>query len=399
MKSLCATLLLCIIQTSRTLAANFIELPAEFRYVARLSNQDHRRNSDNANLAAVPGIKPQDILLQDRLNFHQFGKRDKEDTDDGMFGELGPSGFETLFDTLRFSTVPQDIGQEILKGTPLIEVSFSRSYGIIARKLPFESKIKTVGSTSPPPISSANSQQNVLLSPSFGISFNFSKLGIGTLIALATALAGTAVRSQMGSHISNHTAINSKIVRAGVFLLVSMLVMFRADVVIKFIEVQNHPWWLPLGIAIISGGTIALFPNTSLFTLIAVPVIALLAIAGFEYVTILCIFALLAVAVAVLPFAAYLASVYFLLNFGFNMWGYQGASICVLFWLTAFFMTWRFALEMTKQSFEGILSFARVTAETVFSYFSTWPLAKMLCSTASALGHSLGGDFFSSSNS
>ena len=51
-------------------------------YVARLSGQDHY-NSNGVRLMTAAGI-----IRQDRANFYEFGKRDREDTPDAFFSSL-----------------------------------------------------------------------------------------------------------------------------------------------------------------------------------------------------------------------------------------------------------------------------------------------------------------------
>ncbi len=93
-------LAVCAFILSITTRISATETVNGFRYTARLSAQDHIRYRDNVNLVNIPGIKPQDILLQDRLNFHKFGKRDIEDSDDGVFSIVGEILYQKYLEIL-----------------------------------------------------------------------------------------------------------------------------------------------------------------------------------------------------------------------------------------------------------------------------------------------------------
>ena len=83
-------------------------------YRARLSAQDHV-SSSGARLTTV-----NDILRQDRANWHRFHRPDVEDEGDPLFGDMAA---RARFDRLSFRGSDDDARAAILHGTPLVEVS------------------------------------------------------------------------------------------------------------------------------------------------------------------------------------------------------------------------------------------------------------------------------------
>jgi hypothetical protein len=89
-------------------------------YVARLSAQDHY-NSNGVRLLTVAGI-----IRQDRANYHEFGKRDRDDTDDVFFASVANRArLEAL---LLHGVMSPATKNEILNGTPLITVEVYENY-------------------------------------------------------------------------------------------------------------------------------------------------------------------------------------------------------------------------------------------------------------------------------
>lgn len=84
------------------------------RYVARLSAADHY-NSKGVRLD-----NPAAIIRQDRANFHKYGKRDPEDQSDRYFATA--KNRQWLENMLRGSRPPAGVRNEIVNGTPLVEV-------------------------------------------------------------------------------------------------------------------------------------------------------------------------------------------------------------------------------------------------------------------------------------
>jgi hypothetical protein len=89
-------------------------------YVARLSSQDHY-NSNGERLRTAAGI-----IRQDRANYHEFGKRDGEDTNDSFFAsKANRARLEQLL--LRGHTT-RGVSNEIVNGEPLIVVEVYDNY-------------------------------------------------------------------------------------------------------------------------------------------------------------------------------------------------------------------------------------------------------------------------------
>jgi hypothetical protein len=83
-------------------------------YVARLSAQDHY-NSSGVRLLTAAGI-----IRQDRANFYEFGKRDREDTADEFFSNVNNRAL--LEQMLLAGSISPATNNEIINGTPLIVV-------------------------------------------------------------------------------------------------------------------------------------------------------------------------------------------------------------------------------------------------------------------------------------
>ena len=84
-------------------------------YRARLSATDHR-NSKGRPLASASGV-----IQQDRANFHKFGRRDAEDTDDLTFVNVKKRGWLSKeLDRVKFDRT--ETGKAIANGTPRVEV-------------------------------------------------------------------------------------------------------------------------------------------------------------------------------------------------------------------------------------------------------------------------------------
>jgi hypothetical protein len=86
-------------------------------YVARLSANDHL-NSRGGKLTTV-----QQVLHQDRANYHRFGKADPEDESDPLFTTPDDRGY---FETLN-SSLSEAARRRIVNGTPLVRVTVFRS--------------------------------------------------------------------------------------------------------------------------------------------------------------------------------------------------------------------------------------------------------------------------------
>ena len=89
-------------------------------YRARLSEQDHF-NSNGERLRTVAGV-----IRQDRANFHRFGMRDREDTDDDFFASA--DNRQRLEELLLRGTISGRDRAEILNGDPLVVVRVYRHY-------------------------------------------------------------------------------------------------------------------------------------------------------------------------------------------------------------------------------------------------------------------------------
>ncbi len=88
------------------------------RYTARLGTADHF-NSNGERLTT-----PAAILRQDRANFHRFGIRDPEDTDDRFFRLAdNRARLENMLDRAEASPGAYNA---IVNGTPVVEVLIYR---------------------------------------------------------------------------------------------------------------------------------------------------------------------------------------------------------------------------------------------------------------------------------
>lgn len=83
-------------------------------YIARLSTDDHF-NSRGERLTSAAAI-----IRQDRANFHKFGIRDPEDTDDNFFTSAENRAALERF--LKRGVTTKAAYREIVNGTPLIKV-------------------------------------------------------------------------------------------------------------------------------------------------------------------------------------------------------------------------------------------------------------------------------------
>ena len=85
----------------------------QFSYRARLSAADH------AGLEGEPHGDAAMVLVQDRMNYHAFGRADAEDGADPQLGDVEAL---TLFGQVVGHALDAELAQEILRGTPLVEV-------------------------------------------------------------------------------------------------------------------------------------------------------------------------------------------------------------------------------------------------------------------------------------
>lgn len=87
-------------------------------YIARLGPADHFNSSgERLNSAAA-------IIRQDRANYHQFGKRDREDEGDGFFASKdNRATLERMLENGQSSEAAIDA---VVNGTPLVEVMICR---------------------------------------------------------------------------------------------------------------------------------------------------------------------------------------------------------------------------------------------------------------------------------
>ena len=90
-------------------------------YRARLSVGDHKNRSGRY-LNSIPNIKPNDILLQDRMNFHKYNGTDAGDEDDGLFHKTRTDDYRAIFEDKPLVTIPPGREGLILSNTPLVEV-------------------------------------------------------------------------------------------------------------------------------------------------------------------------------------------------------------------------------------------------------------------------------------
>jgi len=89
-------------------------------YYARLSKADHF-NSNKKKLTSVAAI-----IKQDRANFHEFGKQDKEDTNDVYFSTFPDR--EKLEGMLKEGNkISEKARKVIINGRPLIKVEIYKN--------------------------------------------------------------------------------------------------------------------------------------------------------------------------------------------------------------------------------------------------------------------------------
>lgn len=88
------------------------------RYRTRLSAADH------VGAQGTPLVNAGLVLQQDRANFHRYRRRDPEDQTDRVFRNAAERGFMP-----RYLQIPPAVAQQIMTGTPLVEVSVAGSPG------------------------------------------------------------------------------------------------------------------------------------------------------------------------------------------------------------------------------------------------------------------------------
>ncbi|MEN9639954.1 MAG: hypothetical protein RLZZ262_1823 [Bacteroidota bacterium] len=91
-------------------------------YTARISEQDKRNSSGGylTNGTTVSTAIAAAIIRQDRANYHQFDKRDPEDTNDCYFHDKDNRA--ALEKRLGKGTAPKESLKQIIFGNPLISV-------------------------------------------------------------------------------------------------------------------------------------------------------------------------------------------------------------------------------------------------------------------------------------
>jgi len=376
-----------------------LEPVREFNYTARISAQDHLRNSDNANLSQIPGIKPQDILLQERLNFHKYGKRDREDTDDKVYSQVNESHFYAIYGDSRLRTIPARSENVIVNGAPLVNVSYNSYSGFTVSLL--DSAGSSIQAHSGGVRQRPSERDSVSTGTSFfqsllpsHLGFNAFKLFLGLVGAAVSCLAGIYIRKTLCEKTSTLAERHeSRLFRGAVFFIVALLVMYRANFIIAFLEVEHPPWWLPLVVASTSAGIIALFPETAIFTLIVWPVLLLVVPASIAYALTWVLFGILWIAILCAPVGIYGSSLYFPVVRLFHAYGYNLTSVYVLAWLTIFFMSFRSVLNATKSTLESTRKSSIVVTKWVLRFFPTYFLATVMCNCAMKAGLWLGGDY------
>jgi hypothetical protein len=173
-----------------------------FYYQCRISRDDLVRRKDGVALATIPNIKPQDILLQDRLNFHKFGIRDPEDTNDQVYRSDNQQAFVALYEDLPLVVQNPSVAALILNGNPLLQVNVQNG-SIEVKVLRFSSESQNtallpivapqVQSVNSQGINSSFSQQSTFgkwMGP-IGLDLNTDRLLVGTgIILLSMLLSG-----------------------------------------------------------------------------------------------------------------------------------------------------------------------------------------------------------------
>lgn len=383
----------------------------EFSYRCRISRRDQVRRTDGVVLASIPNIKPQDVLLQDRLNFHKFGMRDDEDTDDYVYSRVDQRSFIAAYEDLTFVAQNPGIADLIFHGTPVLQVNVSRRF--ITVRVIASSEVQPLTpsiaipsnlppSFSPPPApawtSSSASQAQLATTfnglAGFGFDFSGSRLVMGMGIVLLSVLVAGPVKKQLlGTGPAASKTLNNRFFRGMVFFVVSVVILLRSHAILAFLQVSNYAWYVPLILTVVSAAFVAFMPETVMFSIVTWPVIGLMILSALQQVIILSFFGALAVALFLAPYVMYLVLIWQPTIWFHDKWGATAASIYVLAWLTFFFITIRFFKQFSTDSAVNTWKHGSRLAEFLREHFSAWAVARLLAGTAHHLALLLGGNY------
>lgn len=359
-----------------------------FTYQCRLSTADHVRRSDGVQLASIPGIQALDILLQDRLNFHRFGLRDPEDTNDGYYTPATRSAFISLFEKSRLVVSSPSLEHEILRGNPWIEVAVGDG----------EIRVHRLEAPAPPASATANPASTQLQTQAQtqtqtqterptgnqGKAWaNWNRVAGSLAILLITMLVADPVRRfVLEGREHQEPVFGSRFFRAGVFFAVSIFLLWRSQAILNFIECHSYPWFLPMLMAVTSATFVALKPRTTLFTLVCWPIVLLMIATALPVVLTGLLFLMIAAAVLVTPYALYAWTMWYPMVWLYERFGTMHASVYCITWLTFFILTIRGIRRLSLRGAADVWDAGSKVSKFIHQHSPAWLVARLLARCA-----------------
>lgn len=226
------------------------------------------------------------------------------------------------------------------------------------------------------------------------MSYNSTKLAIGVALVLLSILISKQVKkSLLGSESSPSEKLRkSHFFRGMIFFGVSIAILWRSHAILAFLEVSFYPWYVPLVMTAVSAAFVAFMPETVMFSLFTWPIIILMSVGTLQEFIVLVLFASLAIAFFLAPYAMYFATIWFPTLWCYERWGTTHASVYVLIWMTFFFVTIRFLRDVSFKGATSIWLTGRRLGRSIRDSFSPWAIARILAKMAHSLGILLGGD-------